>query len=92
MPAPPVMCLEQIEGDEAGQLIDRDLPAVPEHSDCSGPPATFNACIQEKARDELAEQNRGEEAYDLERERRWACVQYVREINTDPGTATTRSP
>lgn len=80
LPTPPVLCLELIEGDDAGKLIDRDLPQPPEHPACSGPPETFNTCMEEKARDHLQAANRAEETHDLERERRWACVRYVREI------------
>lgn len=78
-PSPPVLCLEQIEPDptDPSRPADRDLPQPPEHGDCSGRPETFNACIEEKARDHLRAANRAEEAYDLERERRWACVEFL---------------
>lgn len=88
LPAAPVLCLEQMEGDAQGRLIDRDLPQPPEHPVCIG--EDFNGCLEEKARDHLNAWNRAEETYDLERQRRWACVRYVREISTDPGTASTR--
>lgn len=84
-PSPPVLCLEQIEPDptDPSRPADHDLPQPPEHGDCSGPPETFNGCIEEKARDHLRAANRAEEAFDLERERRWACVRYLHEVKVD---------